>query len=122
MLTSRMTLEIPFANYFHRTPVCSALSDISAKPRIINTYEKTPYNPLTINTYKNARLKVVQNQHLQKNRGGGGIACATGAAAQGGVGDSGKSAIRENGVPRGRMGRARREAPYSALALINWDQ
>jgi hypothetical protein len=26
-------------------------------------------NPCTINTYKNARLKVVQNQHLQKNRG-----------------------------------------------------
>ena len=37
----------------------------------INTYEKWPSNPYTINTYENTRLKVVQNQHLQKNRGVG---------------------------------------------------
>jgi hypothetical protein len=38
----------------------------------MNTYKKSPYNPSAINTYKNARLKVVQNEHLRKNRGGRG--------------------------------------------------
>ena len=37
----------------------------------MNTYEKTHFNPPAINTYKNAGLKVEQNQHLQKNRGVG---------------------------------------------------
>jgi len=41
--------------------------------RRINTSKKSHFNSSTINTYKNARLKVVQNQHLQKNRGGGGV-------------------------------------------------
>jgi hypothetical protein len=39
--------------------------------RRINTYKKSPCKPSAINTYKNARLKVEQNQHLQKNRGEG---------------------------------------------------
>ena len=39
-------------------------------PSIINTSEKSHFNPSTINTYKNTRLKVVQNQHLQKMGGG----------------------------------------------------
>jgi len=42
-------------------------------PRM-NTYAKSHFNPFAMNTYKNARLKVVQNEHLQKKGGGGGAA------------------------------------------------
>jgi hypothetical protein len=38
-------------------------------PSIINTSKKSHFNPSTINTYENARLKVEQNQHLQKKGG-----------------------------------------------------
>jgi hypothetical protein len=48
---------------------------ISANPSIINTSVKSHFNPPTINTYKNTRLKVPWNQYLQKNRGGGGCEC-----------------------------------------------
>src|ERR1700676_5478459 len=41
------------------------------KPIGINTYVKSSFNPSVINTYKNTRLKVEQNQHLQKSRGVG---------------------------------------------------
>ena len=46
--------------------------DDTVKPCTMNTYVKSSSNPFAINTYKNARLKVEQNQHLQKNRGEGG--------------------------------------------------
>src|ERR1700674_2868727 len=36
----------------------------------MNTSIKVHCNPSAINTYKNTGLKVEQNQHLQKNRGG----------------------------------------------------
>ena len=46
--------------------------DGTAKPSTINTYAKSPCKPSAINTYKNTRLKVEQNQHLQKKGGVGG--------------------------------------------------
>jgi hypothetical protein len=42
-----------------------------ANPCTMNTYAKSACNSSRINTYKIAGLKVVQNQHLQKNRGEG---------------------------------------------------
>src|ERR1700674_74033 len=55
-----------------RFPAKRAISEITTgkpNPSIINTYEKSHFNPYAINTYKNARLKVEQNQHLQKKAG-----------------------------------------------------
>jgi hypothetical protein len=52
---------------------CEGLEQASrANPCQINTSIKSHRNPPVINTYKNIRLKVEQNQHLQKNRGEGG--------------------------------------------------
>ena len=50
--------------------------DGTAKPSTINTYAKSPCKPSAINTYKNTRLKVEQNQHLQKKGGVGGCECS----------------------------------------------
>jgi len=44
-----------------------------ANSSIMNTYTKTACNSCQINTYKNKGLKVPHNQHLQKNRGVGGL-------------------------------------------------
>ena len=67
------TVAGPYPANFHgnrHAPVDGTIpGSFSINAIRINTYEKSPYNPSTINTYKNARLKVVQNQHLQKNRG-----------------------------------------------------
>jgi len=46
----------------------------------MNTYAKSHFNPFVMNTYKNTRLKVVQNEHLQKKGGVGGIIVAYAAA------------------------------------------
>jgi hypothetical protein len=59
------------ASRISRRPRSCGLPRISrANPCKINTSIKSAYNPSIINTYKNARLKVPWNQHLQKNRGG----------------------------------------------------
>jgi len=42
----------------------------ATNPRTINTSVKSIFNSPIINTYKIARLKVTQNQHLQKKGAG----------------------------------------------------
>jgi hypothetical protein len=45
----------------------------SINPCRMNTYAKCAANPRGMNTYKIIGLKVSCNQHLRKNRGGGGV-------------------------------------------------
>ena len=119
MLTSRMTLEIPFANYFHRTPVCSALSDISAKPRIINTYEKTPYNPLTINTYKTLDLKSFRINTYKKTGGEGVLPALLGPQLKGAWGTPERAPFGRMAFPGGAWSAcgARRLTRLSPLSI-----
>src|ERR1700676_1593850 len=69
------SFDLPAALETHSPSVLSEsrlrTAPLKANVIKINTYEKMSRNSFAINTYKNIRLKVEQNQHLQNTRGDG---------------------------------------------------